>query len=518
MKLGKRHAHLLFYFGLIGSFFAVVLSLLVLPAAQSHDATAIRDALHETSTTTVPLPAPVEPLPHLPPDTQLALLYKAQLESLPISVHQELMQQDRAMHADLDTMELVLLERGVPVDRIPILSKGRPGTFWETPRGMYHVRTKEDRHYSSIGKVWMPYSMQFYGNFFIHGWPYHDDGTDVPPGYSGGCIRLANTDAQKIYEFATIGTPILVTHGEGKLSTATTSMRYLLRGEGEPPEVIAKSFIAADIDTGAILWERKGEDIVPLRETTALLSSMTSLETINQYRVEQMSKLVLGKAIPRGRGGAYPDTVPVGALIYPLLFEANDTAAMAFAGITGKKVFVRYMNEKAAALGLTNSLIVSPDTDPENVGTARDIFRLVRSIALNKRFILEASLRDRHAVESDVVHDVFTWENTNPFYIARDAQYRGGVSAATGTLGAAATVWSLSLGEFDARRIAIIVLESPDVLADTETIRDFITAHYVYGQSDAKGAVVVEGNESVSDMLDRVRELFLLHLRVKNGA
>ena len=60
-----------------------------------------------------------------------------------------------------------------------VVSKGKPNSYYETPVGSYQVKSKEYKHFSSLGGVYMPYSMQFYGNFFIHGIPYHPDGTRV---------------------------------------------------------------------------------------------------------------------------------------------------------------------------------------------------------------------------------------------------------------------------------------------------------------------------------------------------
>ncbi|PIP46640.1 MAG: hypothetical protein COX15_00070, partial [Candidatus Colwellbacteria bacterium CG23_combo_of_CG06-09_8_20_14_all_42_19] len=82
-------------------------------------------------------------------------------------------------------------EKGVFVNEFAILSKGKEGSWWETPAGLYKVQSKEKEHFSSFGRVYQPWSMAFQGNFFIHGWPYYPGGRAVESTYSGGCIRLA---------------------------------------------------------------------------------------------------------------------------------------------------------------------------------------------------------------------------------------------------------------------------------------------------------------------------------------
>ena len=79
-----------------------------------------------------------------------------------------------------------------------------------TPTGSFEALTKEENHFSSIGKVWMPYSVQFHGDYFIHGWPYYPGGEPVPQGYSGGCVRLSVEDAKELYALIKVGMPILV--------------------------------------------------------------------------------------------------------------------------------------------------------------------------------------------------------------------------------------------------------------------------------------------------------------------
>ena len=154
-----------------------------------------------------------------------ALLYRvAQNEEL---AHADLADSGRSILADLDAMTLSLYDDDVIVKTYPILSKGKEGTFWETPTGRYEIGAKEPKHFSSIGGTWMPYSLQFYGNFFIHGWPTYPNGTLVAKGYSGGCIRLDTPDAREVYSFAVAGTRVSVINSASSRQFATSSQYYL---------------------------------------------------------------------------------------------------------------------------------------------------------------------------------------------------------------------------------------------------------------------------------------------------
>lgn len=114
------------------------------------------------------------------------------------------------IYVNIDEMAIEVWHEGSLLYRDKVLSVRNIGSKFDTPRGLFSILTKEDLHFSSIGHVWMPYSMQFSGDFFIHGWPYYLDGTPVPEGYSGGCVRLSDDVAKQVYEYAEIGMPVLI--------------------------------------------------------------------------------------------------------------------------------------------------------------------------------------------------------------------------------------------------------------------------------------------------------------------
>ncbi len=65
------------------------------------------------------------------------------------------------VEADLSAMVLRVYVAGEQVLEVPILTKGKEGSWWETPAGLYAVATKSENHFSSFGKVYQPWSMAF---------------------------------------------------------------------------------------------------------------------------------------------------------------------------------------------------------------------------------------------------------------------------------------------------------------------------------------------------------------------
>lgn len=120
----------------------------------------------------------------------------------------------KAIVANLDDKTVALVEDNKIIQIYNIVSVGKPDKYYETPGGVYKIRSWETNHYSSIGHVYMPWSMQFSGNYFIHGIPYYENGERVSTQYSGGCIRLSDEDAKNVYDFSDKNTHVVVVKNE----------------------------------------------------------------------------------------------------------------------------------------------------------------------------------------------------------------------------------------------------------------------------------------------------------------
>ena len=264
--------------------------------------------------------------------------------------------------ADLAAMKVTLYEKGVAREVFPILTKGREGSWWETPAGIYQVGSKAQNHFSSFGGVYQPWSVQFQGNFFIHGWPYYPDGTPVASTYSGGCIRLASADAQRVFEKVKIGTPVLVfeeSFGEGD------GFSY---GAGGPlpanrmPGISAQSFLAVDLKSNEVLAEKVGAKVLPIASITKLMTALVATDYINiEKTITINSKMITSTSVPRLQAG---QQVSIYDLLFPLLLESSNEAAAATAYGLGEERFIKLMNEKAEAIGMTKTHFADPSGKP----------------------------------------------------------------------------------------------------------------------------------------------------------
>ena len=96
----------------------------------------------------------------------------------------------------------LLIDHG-NVKRAIHVSSGAPAT--PTPSGTYKVFRKELQSWSVPFQVWLPYASYFTGGIAFHEYP------DVPvfPA-SHGCVRVPAPEAKGLYEFASLGTTVVV--------------------------------------------------------------------------------------------------------------------------------------------------------------------------------------------------------------------------------------------------------------------------------------------------------------------
>jgi hypothetical protein len=107
----------------------------------------------------------------------------------------------RRVEIHRDRGVLLAIERGEVV-RAVHTSTGAGGI---TPAGDFRVYRKERMSWSVPFQVWMPYAAYFRGGIATHEYP------SVPPyPASHGCVRLPAGEAERIYRFVEIGTPVTV--------------------------------------------------------------------------------------------------------------------------------------------------------------------------------------------------------------------------------------------------------------------------------------------------------------------
>jgi len=399
-----------------------------------------------------------------------------------LAIAQAVPQEGKFIAADLVNMQVLLYQDGIRIAEYPILTKGRPGSPYETPGGFYSILFKTPNHFNKTAKVYMPFSMQFYGNYFIHGWPYYEGGIPVESTFSGGCIRLSTEDAGQVFAFAEQGTGMFV-YDPG----AAVKRTSLTLAEVGPPAVTADSYLVADIDTGDVLLEYNAATPRPIASVTKLMTALVANETIMFDREIEIAPSI----VRRSGGGEERERVKltVGDLLHPLLMESNNTVANRLAAYYSTDAFVGWMNTAAKALDMRSTRFADPSgISPENVSTTEDLFRLAVYLTNKKSFIWKIS---REAAGKELVApggEVFTFKNFNQF--AHRTDFIGGKVGHTGeALDTMVSVFEIPEGE-TRRRVAVIVLRSDDNARDTLALTEWTSRAVALGANQAATACV----------------------------
>ncbi|OGY58834.1 MAG: hypothetical protein A3F24_02355 [Candidatus Colwellbacteria bacterium RIFCSPHIGHO2_12_FULL_44_17] len=370
------------------------------------------------------------------------------------------------VEANLSTMELFVYREGNQVARVPIKTKGREGSWWETPTGLYKAEGKEEEHFSSIGRVYMPWSIPFQGNFFIHGWPYYADGTAVLSDFSGGCIRLSTEDAKIVYDNVQVGTPILIFEKDFEAD----SFRY----EVSKPNVSATSYLVADLKSNVIIAEEDIDTSLPIASVTKLMTALVATEYINLAKdITITNSMITPTSLPRLKTG---QNVTAFSLLYPLLLESSNEAALALSRGLGPVRFVELMNMKAKALGMGETRFVDPTgKESGNVSTSRELFQLAKYLYFNRSFVLNISNRKLYDLYGPLPFSGL--KNFNN--LLETSEFRGGKIGQTIDAGnTAISIFELPV-RGETRPVVIIILGSKDYTEDTRLLFDWLREIYI---------------------------------------
>lgn len=218
--------------------------------------------------------------------------------------------------------------------------------------------------------------------------------------------------------------------------TPTPTPEPILTVQGIPPEVQSKAAFLLDMDTGQILFDKNGQEALPIASTSKI---MTALLAIEQGNLEQL--VTIPKEAARlisdyeGASTAFlvpGDQIRLHDLLYALMLPSGNDAAIAIAhAIAGStEDFVTMMNERAHELGLNSMHYVNPhgltplEKKPEkspsaklkinniNRSSAADLTELAQ-LALQHSKFADVVRMQQYILPASNIHRAYTWTSTN---------------------------------------------------------------------------------------------------------
>jgi len=240
------------------------------------------------------------------------------------------------------------------------------------------------------------------------------------------------------------------------------------------PDVRSRAVLVLDRSTGAVVYSRHANTAAPIASITKLMTALVVLD--GQQPLDELVEIV---AADKARTQGNPSRLPVGAkltrrdLLNLALMSSENRAAQALGRSYpgGESAFVRTMNTKARALGMTQTRFVDPTgLSGGNVASASDLAKLVTA-AGKSAVIREFSTSDKLAVT--VARQKLEFHNTNP--LVRDPTWEIALQK-TGHIALAGQCLVLQ-AQIDGRPMVIVLLNSVGKytrVADARRIRQWM--------------------------------------------
>lgn len=365
------------------------------------------------------------------------------------------------LELDLELSQLRYFKAGVLSFSREIKSKPDESSAFITAPGLYQVTKMTPSFYSSLQQVYLPWTIVFANNFYLHATPQLVPGEVNDTVSDLGGVTLADQDAKEIYELMAVGDYVLV-HERTKV---VDDFVYEPKVSG----VTAPNYLIADLDNDSILASSDMEKAVPIASLTKLMTALIVAENISlETAVGANEKNFVTSLIPRLQSRK---EVGVYSLLQLLLVESSNEAAEVLAGVLGREEFITLMNKKAEELQMLETKFADPSgLSALNISSPRDLLILTKYIKRHRNFIFEITAeRDK-----TTTYTSGEFGNLVNFNEVRNLEnFIGGKVGET----IAAGQTSVSLHHLDIknrkRTIAVVVLGSNSRDADVLTLLNY---------------------------------------------
>lgn len=203
----------------------------------------------------------------------------------------------------------------------------------------------------------------------------------------------------------------------------------------EPEDLYARSAVLMDADSGRVLFGKEEHVIRPMASTTKIMTCILALEEMEKGQTATVSQNAARQ--PKVRLGVQEgEEYYLEDLLYALMLESyNDSAVVIAEEISGSvEDFADQMNEKAAALGCTDTHFVTPNgldgEDEEGIHstTAKDLARIMRYCIMEspkREAFLEVTRTKEYSFTDVEGKRSFSCSNHNAFLDMMDGALSG---------------------------------------------------------------------------------------------
>lgn len=368
---------------------------------------------------------------------------------------------------DIDRGVVSRYEGGAVQGEFSILASAGNEPFFKVPQGLYAVQGKAERHFSQIGRRYFSWAVYLFGNYLIHA-----EGKQK----SGG-IQVAASHARELFQHAKEGMPVLVLRAD---SPADIAFSYVRKNNlpHRVPEVAAAAVLAADLETGEVLFEKNKNDVYPTASLTKLMTAVVAMEEMEPRMILTVTDAALGTYGDSG-GLVKGETFRAEDLLRGLIIASSNDAATVYQRALPD--FLTRLNEKAQAIGLSKTFFEDASgLSKNNVTSSADLFVMLRYISGRHPALLALSREPVATQQSENKKKRHFWSNIN--WPRGDTRYIGGKAGFTDdSLQTMAGIWSVRVSEYGGRKIAVALLGSRSRIHDVRAVINYLEQDFIYG-------------------------------------
>jgi serine-type D-Ala-D-Ala carboxypeptidase (penicillin-binding protein 5/6) len=281
-----------------------------------------------------------------------------------------------------------------------------------------------------------------------------------------GCGGGASTQATHGGRTQVAAAPLQVSNGPAQVADpGNRPLALSLTGSADRVHVRFKhpprSGLLFDLDTGAVLWRRQPDRVLPIASLTKMMTALLVVERAPpdaKVRVTKEALAYKGSAVgvlPKGK------RIKLETMLNGLLLPSGNDAAIALAQrISGTvAAFVAHMNARAGDLGLACTRFSSPDgfEDAGNHSCAIDLAEMARAV-LDRPRLARIVERRRAVLPFPIKGGRIYLFNNNPLL---RTGYPGTIGIKTGYTDAAGRCL-VATARHGRIRLGVVLLDSPD--------------------------------------------------------
>ena len=231
----------------------------------------------------------------------------------------------------------------------------------------------------------------------------------------------------------------------------------------EPRNLYAQAAVLMDAESGRILFEKNGQEVLAMASTTKIMTCILALEKGNLEDIVTASELASSQ--PKVHLGMRTgEEFKLGDLLSSLMLESHNDSAVAIAEHIGGSVqeFAKLMNVKAKELGCQNTYFITPNGLDEidefgmHATTASELARIMSYCIMEspkKEEFLSITAMPSHSFNNVEGSRTFSCSNHNSFLNMME----GAISGKTGFTGKAGYCYVGAL-ERDGRTFVVALL------------------------------------------------------------